>query len=108
MTLKELKPQLLALTLEEKAQAIQILAQSLSNAWKGIEKTPGVCGGEARIANTRIPVWSLVNYRRLGASDGRILEDFPQLSAEDLVNAWYYSQGHPEEMEAAIQRNEED
>ena len=108
MSLKELEPKLLALTLEEKAQAIQILAQSLSNSWKGIEKTPGVCGGDARIANTRIPVWSLVNYRRLGGSDGRILEDFPQLSAEDLVKAWYYSQGHPEEMEAAIQRNEED
>ncbi|AFY80886.1 DUF433 domain-containing protein [Oscillatoria acuminata] len=108
MTLKELETQLLALTPEEKAQAIQILAQSLSNPWKGIEKTPGVCGGDARIANTRIPVWSLVNYRRLGASDGRILQDFPQLSAEDLVNAWNYSQAHPGEMEAAIQRNEED
>ena len=31
MTLKELQPQLLALSLEEKAQAIQILAASLSN-----------------------------------------------------------------------------
>jgi hypothetical protein len=42
MTLKELETLLLALTPEEKAQAIQILAQSLSNTWKGIEKTPGV------------------------------------------------------------------
>jgi len=42
MTLKELEPQLLALNPAEKAQAIQLLVQSLSNAWQGIEKTPGV------------------------------------------------------------------
>lgn len=108
MTLKELEPKLLALTPAEKAQAIQLLAQSLSDTWQGIEKTPGVCGGDARIAGTRIPIWSLINYRRLGASDARILQDFPHLSAADLVNAWNYAQAHPEEIEAAIQKNEED
>ncbi len=50
MTLKELEKQLLALTSVEKAQAIQILVQSLTNTWQGIEKTPGVCGGDACIA----------------------------------------------------------
>jgi uncharacterized protein (DUF433 family) len=25
----------------------------------GIEQTPGVCGGEPRIAGTRIPMWTL-------------------------------------------------
>ena len=64
MTLKELEPQLVALTPAEKDQAIQILAQSLNNNWKGIEKTPLVCGGDACIAKTRIPVWGLVNSRR--------------------------------------------
>jgi uncharacterized protein (DUF433 family) len=108
MTLKDLEPQLLALSLTEKAQAIQLLVQSLSNVWQGIEKTPGVCGGDARIANTRIPVWSLLNYRRNGASDARILQDFPHLKAEDLVNAWTYADTHSEEIEAAIRRNEED
>ncbi|HBE20651.1 MAG TPA: hypothetical protein DEG17_07305 [Cyanobacteria bacterium UBA11149] len=108
MTLKELEPQLLALTVAEKAQAIQLLAQSLSNIWQGIEKTPGICGGDARIAKTRIPVWSLVNYQRLGANDARILQDFPDLSAGDLVNAWAYANAHSEEIEAAIHRNEED
>ncbi len=108
MTLKELEPQLLALSMAEKAQAIQLLAQSLSNIWQGIEKTPGICGGEARIAKTRIPVWSLVNYQRLGANDARILQDFPHLSAADLVNAWAYANGHSEEIEAAIHRNEEE
>ncbi|HSF73526.1 MAG TPA: DUF433 domain-containing protein, partial [Microcoleus sp.] len=75
MTMKQLEKQLLALTAREKTQAIQLLVQSLSNTWQGIEKTPGVCGGDARIAKTRIPIWSLVNYRILGASDVRILQD---------------------------------
>ncbi|MEG3904186.1 DUF433 domain-containing protein [Microcoleus sp. B4-C5] len=108
MTLKELEKQLLALTPSEKTQAIQLLAQSLSNTWQGIEITPGVCGGDARIAKTRIPIWSMVNYRLLGASDVRILQDFPHLSAADLANAWAYAEAHPEEIEAAIARNEED
>jgi uncharacterized protein (DUF433 family) len=107
MSLKDLELQLLALSPNEKAQAIQLLVRSLSNVWQGIEKTPGVCGGDARIANTRIPIWSLINYRRLGASDARILQDFPHLKAEDLVNAWAYADAHPEEIEEAILRNEE-
>lgn len=108
MTLKELEPQLLALTPVEKAQAIQLLAQSLSNTWKGIEKTPGVCGGEACIANTRIPVWVLVNARRLGISEADLLYDYPTLSATDLANAWTYAEAYPDEIEIAIRKNEED
>jgi uncharacterized protein (DUF433 family) len=66
-----------------------------------------VCGGDARIAKSRIPIWSLVNYRILGATDVRILQDFPHLSAADLANAWAYAEAHPEEIEAALARNQE-
>ena len=108
MTLKkELEAQLLSLTPSEKAQAIQILALSLASTWAGIEKTPGVVGGDACIVGTRIPVWSLVNYRRLGASDAQILNDFPTLRAGDLVNAWAYAQSNSDEIETAIRENEE-
>ncbi|TAE47653.1 MAG: DUF433 domain-containing protein [Oscillatoriales cyanobacterium] len=107
MALKELEKQLLALTPIEKTQAIQLLVQSLSNTWQGIEKTPGVCGGDARITKTRIPIWSIANYRLLGANDVRILQDFPHLSAADLANARAYTEAHPEEIEAAIRENEE-
>jgi uncharacterized protein (DUF433 family) len=34
--------------------------QRLSNTWTGIETTSGICGGDARIANTRIPVLVIV------------------------------------------------
>jgi uncharacterized protein (DUF433 family) len=72
----------------------------------GINKTPGVCGGDACVGNTRIPVWSLVNDRRLGMSDAQILAAFPDLSAADLVNAWVYAETHLKEIETAIQENE--
>jgi uncharacterized protein (DUF433 family) len=107
MTLKELEKQLLALTPAEKFLAIQLLAKSLSNTWQGIEKTPGVCGGDARIAGTRIPVWGLVNARRLGINEAQLLDDYPHLSASDLVNAWAYADAYPDEIEEAIRRNEE-
>ncbi len=106
MLTTELEKQLLALSPAEKAQVIQLLVQSLSNTWQGIEKTPGVCGGDACIAGTRIPVWSLVIDRRLGMSDAKILEAFPHLTAADLVNAWAYAAANPDEIEQAIQENE--
>ncbi|WP_410510526.1 DUF433 domain-containing protein [Nodosilinea sp. E11] len=32
-------------------------------------------------------IWDLVQYRRLGATDAKILEAYPQLTAIDLANA---------------------
>ena len=106
MKLQELKPFLLALNRAEKTEAIALLAASL--AWALIEKTPGVCGGDARIAGTRIPVWLLVAYRQDGASDADLLEAYPNLTESDLGNVWVYAENHPEELAAAIARNESD
>lgn len=106
MTLKELEQQLLALSPAEKLQAIHLLAQSLGNHWQGIEKTPRVCGGEACIAKTRIPVWVLVEARRLGYSDADLLRSYPTITATDLANAWVYAEAHPDEIELAIEHNE--
>lgn len=63
MTLQDIEHQLLALPAADKASAIQLLTQSLGSPWRSIEKTPGVCGGSACIASTRIPVWGLVEAR---------------------------------------------
>jgi hypothetical protein len=30
-----------------------------------IQMTPGVCGGQARIRNTRIPLWTLIACARI-------------------------------------------
>ena len=71
-----------------------------------IEKTTGVCGGAARIAGTRIPVWQLVAARKTGASEGQLLMDFPRLEARNLVDAWAYAANHPEEIRDQIHANE--
>ena len=107
MTLRELEPQLAELSRAEKAQALQILIRDLGNVWPGIEKTPGVVGGDACIVRTRIPVWALENYRRLGWSEAQILENHPTLRVVDLVNTWAYVEAHREEIDRAIAENNE-
>ncbi len=71
----------------------------------GVVKTPGVCGGSARIDGTRIPVWQLVEERKLGASEAQLLNDYRTLKARDLVAAWDYAEEHPEEIDQDIRRN---
>jgi len=103
---KELEQQLLALRPSEKVQVIQLLAQSLGGNWQGIEKTPKVCGGQACIVNTRIPVWVLVESRRLGYSDADLLTSYPTITAMDLANAWLYAVAHADEIDWVIEQNE--
>lgn len=107
MPLQDLQPQLLALSPPEKHQAIEILLQSLDDRCRGIEKTAGVCGGDARIMNTRIPVWVIVQARHLGNTDKQILENYPTLNAIDLANVWAYAATYPNEITQAIQENED-
>ena len=107
MTLKELEAQLLDLTPQEKNQAIELLSQNLGISGRGIEKTPGVCGGSACIRQTRIPVWILVNARNIGISEVQLLKDYPTISATDLSNAWTYASLHSEEIASVIRENEE-
>ncbi len=66
------------------------------------------CGGDACIRDLRIPVWAVVNYRRLGAADPEILQAYPSLRPSDLTAAFDYADAHRDEIEAAIRRNEEE
>lgn len=90
----------------EKAALLQSLARDLGDAFPGIESTPGVSGGVPCIVRTRIPVWTLVRMRQLGANDAQILESYPSLRAEDLAQAWAYSRAHRDEIEQQIRENE--
>lgn len=72
-----------------------------------ITKTPEVCGGRACIAGHRITVWGIVAYRRLGMSDGRILEAIQGLTPADLDAAFDYAAAHPDEIDRDIRENEE-
>jgi uncharacterized protein (DUF433 family) len=106
MITQELKQQILSLSSAEQHEIVQLI-QAQTNSWTGITKTPGVVGGDACIRNIRIPVWSLVQYRQMGANDDRILEAYPQLTATDLANAWAYAEAFPDEIAEAIAANEE-
>jgi len=67
-----------------------------------IQHTLGVCGGNACIRHTRIPVWTLVSLRSQGATDKELIEDYPSLNQTDLEAAWTYYQQHKDEIDHAI------
>ena len=79
---------------------------SPSYFYQGIDKTPGICGGDACIRQTRIPVWALVQLSQLGTDEAGLLRTYPTLTAEDLVNAWSYYRSHTAEIEQQIADNE--
>ncbi len=73
-----------------------------------IKKTPDVCGGDACIRNTRITVNGLVEWRKLGLSDERILEIIQGLTPEDLAAAWEYYRLNQAEIDEEIRLNNEE
>ncbi len=78
----------------------------MAEVFPGIESDQSVCGGAACIANTRIPVWLLVQAQRLGSNDSDILKSYPTLHPNDLTNAWAFARLHREEIEREIAENE--
>lgn len=77
-----------------------------TNLPAGIENTPGICGGDARIAGTRIPIWLLVAYRNHGLSEAELLNNYPGLTQADLSHAWDYAAMHAAEIAVAIRDND--
>jgi len=76
----------------------------LTASW--IEQKPDHSGGGACLRDTRIPVWVIVNYRRLGLADAGILQAYPSLTMADLDAAWEYAAKHQKEIDNAIRENE--
>ena len=72
----------------------------------GIESHPDVCGGDACIVRTRIPVWLLEQARRLGVTEQMLLVSYPCLRAENLVNARNYARAHAAGIDVQILENE--
>ncbi len=105
-TLREFETVLGKLSSAEKAQVRRWLVQDLGDSFPGIEARPDVCGGEACIVRTRIPVWLLENARRSAVTEQVLLAAYPTLRAEDLVNAWNYARSHGTEIDRQIHENE--
>jgi len=105
-TFQEIENLLPIMTRAERAQLLQWVVRDLGDAFPGIDSISGVCGGEPCIVRTRIPVWVLVQARRLGTSEADLLRSYPTLRAEDLANAWAYFRSHRDEIEQQIRENE--
>jgi len=105
-SLREFEEMLSKLSSGEKAQILKWVVQELGRSFPGIDSRPDVCGGEACIVRTRIPVWLLEQARRLGATEQALLAAYPSLRAEDLVNAWAYARAHAAEIDVQIRENE--
>ena len=73
-----------------------------------VTKTPGVCGGRACIAGTRITVWGLVFYRNQGLDERGILATIPTLTSEQFSAALRYAEENGEEIAQDIAENEAD
>ncbi|MDX1941339.1 MAG: DUF433 domain-containing protein [Saprospiraceae bacterium] len=105
-TLEQVEKLLQMLSPSERAIVARWVQDDASYRFPGIEKTEGVCGGSACIVRTRIPVWLLVEAQQAGATEADLLQSYPSLRAEDLLNAWTYYRSNKEEIESEILQNE--
>jgi uncharacterized protein (DUF433 family) len=105
-TLQQAEQLLFEMSPTEKLHLLQLIARDLGGETPGVESTPGICGGEPRIAGTRIPVWVLVQFKKLGTTEAEILRAYPTLRAEDLTNAWAYYRANKTAIEEQILENE--
>jgi uncharacterized protein (DUF433 family) len=106
-TLQQVETLLPNMSPGEKVWLIQKVLGESTGLFPGIESTPGVCGGSACIIRTRIPVWSLVASKKVGFTDEELLEDYPTLRKQDLLNAWNYYLTYPVEIDREIKENDE-
>lgn len=67
-----------------------------------IRHTNGVAGGDACVRDTRVPVWTLVQLKKLGRSEQQLIADFPGITQDDLDAVWVYYRAPTDEIEKAI------
>lgn len=67
-----------------------------------IRKTAGICNGAACIGRTQIPVWQIIALQLQGCSDSNLLNDYPQLTKDDLKAVRTYYAQNSEEIDAEI------
>ena len=73
----EVQKLLPSLSRGEKAQVLKWVVQDLGDDFPGIDSSPSVCGGDPCIVRTRIPVWLLERYWRLGVTERDLLDSYP-------------------------------
>jgi len=72
-----------------------------------IEIRPDIMLGKPVIKGTRIPVELIIRKLGEGGTIEDLIDGYPSLRSEDLVNAWAYFRTHRDEIEQQIRKNEE-
>lgn len=73
-----------------------------------VEKTPGVCGGRARIRGTNIPVWLVIGLIAEGWSDDNIFDATGgTVTADVLVACQKYQLAHVKEISDDLENKEQ-
>jgi uncharacterized protein (DUF433 family) len=72
-----------------------------------IVKTPGTCGGRARLAGRRIPVSSIYRWFRNGVDPEAILQKYEGLALAEIYAAIAYSLANREEILAEIEHEDQ-
>lgn len=87
----------------------ELLAETLQfveTLQEPIRKTPGICGGAARIRDTRIPIWTIITYQQQGATDSELLNNYPGITPKDIEAAFNYYKLNREEIDKLMAENE--
>jgi len=84
------------------------LAAKKSKMHPYISAKRGICGGRSVIEGTRIPVWSIIKWYKLGMPLEEILAEFPQLNPAQIHDAFSYYYDNQEEIERDIMDNEDE
>ncbi len=72
-----------------------------------IVKTPGTCGGRARIAGTRIKVEHVYNWvEHQGMTPAQVVLEYPQLTRAQVHAALAYYWSHQDEIQRDIAEGE--
>jgi uncharacterized protein (DUF433 family) len=71
-----------------------------------IAKTPGTCGGRARLTGKRIPVSSVYHWFLHGFDPEEILQKFEGIALAEIHAAISYALANPKEIGAEIKKED--
>ena len=84
------------------------IASERSKKHPYITSAKDVCGGVPIIQGTRISVWSIIKWYKIGMTIEEILREFPQLTPSQVHDAFSYYYDHSELIEKEILENEDE
>ena len=72
--------------------------------YRYIVKTPGICGGKARIENTRIGVYDVVGLLQNGETVETVIRQLPDVTRAQVYECLSYYEDHLAEIDYLVAR----